>query len=238
MKTLYKSGGISISQIMYSNNPLLLSNNNRCILVDTGVKEKCETILDRIEKALNGRHLQALIITHAHHDHVENVASIKEKFKAKVIAQKDEADYIQKGISSPLSPWNYAKGEKIIKCSLARWNFKPTEVDIWVEEQMSLSEYGMNAYLLCTPGHSCGDLSIIVNNEVAIVGDSLGGMKKRPFAKKIHIASERAVTSWETLIGLNLKKYITTHNVIIEYEDLIAMYENYKIEVDLLRKLS
>lgn len=80
--------GICINQVMSSNNPLLLSNYKNYILIDTGSKAKCGVIIERLKNVLNGNHLSALIITHAHHDHVENVAVIKEKFNPQIIIQK------------------------------------------------------------------------------------------------------------------------------------------------------
>lgn len=85
---LVSSDGICISQVMSSNNPLLLSYDNNYILVDTGIKEKCDVIIERLDKQLKGQPLKALVITHAHYEHVENVAAIKEKFNPKIIVHE------------------------------------------------------------------------------------------------------------------------------------------------------
>lgn len=227
---LISSDGICISQVMSSNNPLLLSYNNNYILVDTGIKEKCDAITERLAKLLKGYPLKALIINHAHYEHVENVAAIKEKFNPKIIVHEREAEYVEKGESSPLPSWNYVKGEKINNCPSTKWYFTPVQADILVDKRLDLAEYAFNGYILWTPGHSPGSLSIIINDEIAIVGDALGGMEKKPYAKKINIASEEAKNSWETLIALNCKKYITTHSGILDHEELLSKYNNYCVE--------
>ena len=49
----------------------------------------------------------------------------------------------------------------------------PTDADILLEDGDSLEAYGINAYMLHTPGHTPGSSSLIVNDELAFVGDLL-----------------------------------------------------------------
>lgn len=62
-----------------------------------------------------------------------------------------------------------------------------------------------------TPGHSIGSMSIIVDNEVAIVGDSMFGVFKwsvfPPFAEDC----KQMIQSWGKLLETNCSIFIPSH---------------------------
>jgi glyoxylase-like metal-dependent hydrolase (beta-lactamase superfamily II) len=54
----------------------------------------------------------------------------------------------------------------------------PTEADILLEDGDSLEEYGINAYVMHTPGHTPGSTTLIVNDTMAFAGDLVASGRK------------------------------------------------------------
>jgi hydroxyacylglutathione hydrolase len=74
--------------------------------------------------------------------------------------------------------------------------YQPVQPDILVNERMTLNEFGFNAFVIHTPGHSFGSISVIIDNEIAIVGDAMFGVFRNsvflPFADDL----KQMVISW------------------------------------------
>lgn len=223
-KIIYQSNGIVLQRVMSGNSPLLVSNENRHILIDTGIKKNWDKITLILDSIIKESKLTALIITHTHYDHIENINCIKEKYNPIIIIHKNESEFISNGIT-PLST-----GDKFNICKLTQREFDSIDTYITFEKEINLNNYGFKAKVIWTPGHSPGSISIIVNNDIAITGDSLGGMEKKKYAKSINIVSNEIQRSWEKLLALKCKKYIPSHGTKeLEYEDLLSMYKKYKI---------
>ena len=48
-----------------------------------------------------------------------------------------------------------------------------------VDQYFDMKALGFNGYILHTPGHSPGSQSIIIDNEIALAGDSMFGIFPR-----------------------------------------------------------
>ncbi|KNY25918.1 MBL fold metallo-hydrolase [Pseudobacteroides cellulosolvens] len=174
-KWITKNGYI-IQQVLDSNNPLLVSNKTTSILIDTGSRKKWMKLSDKINCILSNKlKLSAVILTHTHHDHVQNARSFKDTFKLDIIVHKSEAEYLKDGGSIYITSNN----EKYIK------NYEPVMWDIQTDDKYDLCNYDLDAYILHTPGHSTGSVSIIIDNEIAIVGDALSGLDNKPFKRTL-----------------------------------------------------
>jgi glyoxylase-like metal-dependent hydrolase (beta-lactamase superfamily II) len=197
-------------------------------MVDTGLKKNWKSIQKNLDKLLNGNELDFLVITHTHYDCVENVSAIKKKYSPAIIIHKKEAEYLSEGTSAPLPEWAYKIGAKINNCPTVKHYFDPVNADIVVDDELNLSPFGINGRIISTPGHSVGSTSIIVDN-IALVCSALSGMKKKPYAKSINVASIEAENTWQKLISLGLERYIPRHgNVEYTIDDIKNMYKGYK----------
>jgi hydroxyacylglutathione hydrolase len=59
--------------------------------------------------------------------------------------------------------------------------YTPADCDILVEERYDLNDLGFKGYIIHTPGHSPGSISVILENEIAIVGDTLFGVSENQY---------------------------------------------------------
>jgi hydroxyacylglutathione hydrolase len=79
-------------------NCFLVSYSNKHLLVDTGRENRWKNLSKRLDQLrVSHKLLIALILTHSHFDHAENVANVKEKYGTAIIIHKSEADYLQRG---------------------------------------------------------------------------------------------------------------------------------------------
>lgn len=231
-KYILNTENLKIMRIMTANSPLLISSGSTNMMVDSGLKKNWGSIQKSLDNTLTGGNLDYLIITHAHYNCVENAAAIKEKYSPKVIIHKNEASYLKDGVSSPLAAWAYKKGAKINDCPSTKHYFDSIEPDILVNDELSLVPYGINGWIIATPGHSVGSISIILG-DIALTGDALSGMKKKPYAKSINVASQIAESTWQKLISFDLKRYIPMHgNVEYAANDIKSLYNGYRELVD------
>ena len=177
--------GYTIYQLLRGRcNSFLLTNGNNCILIDTGQKNKLNEIAEQIEK-LNINHIDALILTHTHFDHAENALIISKRYGAKIIVHQTEAASLMTGNSK--LPQGSIFITKLYKSLLGKalqplFVYPGAQPDILVKESLSLNTFGFNAFILHTPGHSSGSISVIIDNQIAIVGDAMLGYLRIPFS--------------------------------------------------------
>lgn len=173
-------------------------------------------------------HIDYLILTHTHYDHAGNAAWIKKKYKAHVILHKTEAKCLASGKNILPQGTNYFSGTLVrlfAKPFLRLSGYEPCEYDILVDSLFDLKETGFNGYIIHTPGHSEGSLSIIIDNEIALAGDTLFGKFRNsvfpPFADDIN----KLVKSWGDLLKAGCSVFIPSHGSAITRERLQKEYD-------------
>ncbi|MFA5756651.1 MAG: MBL fold metallo-hydrolase, partial [Smithellaceae bacterium] len=238
MKQWTTKGGQVVRRLSHGMyNCFLVSLNGRHLLVDAcrkGSWQKLSRELD--ELGVNGGSLAGLVLTHTHYDHAENAAAIKDRYNPKIIVHKKEADYVRRGENPvihgtlPLTGW--------ISDRLSHWylsqffRYRPVDGDLTVAERYDLKPLGFQGYLLSTPGHSPGSLSVILENEIAIVGDALFGVFKGSAIPPVAADEKRMVASWEKLLKTGCSLYLPAHGSERGREILERQHEKYKRKYD------
>jgi hydroxyacylglutathione hydrolase len=206
--------GYEITEVLSGrSNVFLLSNGKKNILIDTSPKYRWRLLEKRLG-ILKVRSIDYLILTHTHGDHAQNSRRIKDKYKSKVIVHKNEASFLSSG-SNPVPEGTTLVSRLIInpltKKVYSRLRYEPCDSDILVDSSLDLGDFGFNAFILHTPGHSVGSMSVIVDNEVALVGDAMFGIFKNsvfpPFADNI----DQMINSWGKLLETDCNVFIPSH---------------------------
>jgi hydroxyacylglutathione hydrolase len=194
-------------------NVFLLTNGKQNILIDTSSQKHWNNLEKRLNH-LNITHIDYLILTHTHFDHAGNARKIKDKYTALVIVDKNEASYLMSGDN--IIP----NGTNVITRFLVnlfatkifpRLRYESCPYDLMVDSIFDLKDFGFNAYIIHTPGHTIGSMSVVVDNEVAIVGDAMFGIFKwsvfPPFANDI----KQMINSWKLLLDTNCSVFLPAH---------------------------
>ena len=155
-------------------NSIFIQDEGNLVIVDTGVLERKQELLDEIAK----QHYEKLfiVITHAHADHIGNNFAIKEKFNPVFIS-----NIYSKGLLEDYE-FQYdqivgkAKDEYDVDASTRSWYFglidQAVSIDIAFYDQMELNLGNRQFQIMHLPGHTVGDLGIIdKENKLLIVSE-------------------------------------------------------------------
>jgi hydroxyacylglutathione hydrolase len=149
---------------------------NSWILVDCGISGSEGIILGTL-KSLGGKpeKVSLIILTHAHRDHSGAVKELQRITGAKVAIQREDSEYLVKGISAKVTPvTGFAKFMARLIKSGPQNKKGGTTPDIIIENELDLNEFGVNGKVMSTPGHTKGSVSVFLNSGSCIVGDIFG----------------------------------------------------------------
>lgn len=202
-------------------------DNYISVLVDTGLGKYRNKLMKNLDNLLNGKKLSYLVLTHAHYDHVENASIIREKYGAKIIIHRNEAEYLMQGTTPIPNGTNFLThmvvymGKRINGLKM----YQKASADIKVDDYYSLSP---NCYLIHTPGHTDGSMTLIVDDEVALVGDAMFGVFRGsvfpPFANDV----PNMIRSWNKLLQTSCNIYLPGHGTENSRQLLEKQYIKYK----------
>jgi hydroxyacylglutathione hydrolase len=199
-------------------NVYLLSCGDKHLLFDTSMKFEREAILRKIKKMGINR-LDLMILSHTHFDHVGNAAAFRLELTPRVIAHQSEADFLRAG-DTPLPQGSNAFTRKLVemhdKHQVPDFSYEPCQVDIEVTEELDLGEYGFPARLIHTPGHSRGSMSLIIGEQIALVGDAMFGQLPLVLFPVFADDKEGVIQSWEKLLKTTCTLFLPAHGVPIK----------------------
>ena len=208
-----KSGYEIILLLSGRSNVFLLSNGKSNILIDTSVARLWARLQKQLSR-LNIDTIDYLILTHAHFDHAANTKRVKEKYNSKVVIQCLEEGYLSRGENNlPNGTTMLTKiivrliGNRLIN----RLRYEPCVPDILVDTEYSLEEFGFNAYLMHTPGHTIGSMSLIIDDEIAIVGDTLFGVFRWSVFPPYAVDEDLMIKSWGKLLRTKCSSFLPSH---------------------------
>jgi glyoxylase-like metal-dependent hydrolase (beta-lactamase superfamily II) len=228
MKSYLFSNNIAIYKVLSgTGNSFLVKTGSIILLIDTGSKYFRKRLVRNIRKVIGNAKIDFLILTHTHFDHCQNAAFIKKEFGCKIVAGKNEEIYTKLGYT-PIP-----KGSNIFTKLLSnigsrigsKWfGYESFECDIAVDEDLQL----VNKIVVApTPGHSIGSISVIINNNVAVVGDNLFSVFPNrvfpPFADN----PTEMIHSWEKLVQTGCKLFLPGHGGSISNSLLIRQLNKY-----------
>lgn len=206
--------GVTIYQVAKGrSNAFLIQINALNILVDTSAKRYFRRLQQNLER-LSVQKIDYLVLTHSHYDHAENAEFIKSAYGARVIIHQSEADYLQQGIN--ILPKGTTRVTRFLtdhfgERYLNHFNYTPCQAAILVDDQFEIPETNGLVRLIHTPGHTRGCLSLIVDDEIALVGDAMFGVFPGSIFPPYGNDIQKIVTSWRKLIETPCKLFIPAH---------------------------
>lgn len=224
MKTWQTSGGIIIHSILDSfTNIYLVRYGNNNFLVDTARYYRYKSAKKILEEILGDKKLEYLFLTHTHYDHAENANRFKQDFQCKIIADEREKEFLEKGMTLlPKGTNILAKlvvflGKKLTNLA----SYPPAKVDIPIDDIYEIKTSNEAVRILRTPGHSPGSVSLILENEIAIVGDTMFRIFDKkifpPFADDI----PELLNSWDKLLKTECSIFLPGHGKEIPREMVV-----------------
>jgi len=120
------------------------------VLIDAGAGKSASRLIDNIQAlGFQPEKLSAMIVTHAHIDHIGSLHDLKELYGVQIIAHKEDAEAIETG--SKVGAAYYG-----IK-------YKPCIVDIKIQGNENKLKLGSHEFkMIHIPGHTPGSVAIIL----------------------------------------------------------------------------
>jgi len=228
----WKTKNCVIYQILKGrSNSFLINQEDNYILIDTGRQNSWKKISDKIDAHLNENKLLYLILTHTHFDHAENANRLKKEYNCKIIIHKDELENLKHGtniLPQGINFFTRIEVNLLGKMLQSHYDYETADPDIVVQESYDLSDSGFNAYIIHTPGHSPGSMSIIVDNKIALVGDTMYGALPNSAFPPFADDSQEMIESWKKLLETDCKLFIPGHGKPISRELLEKEYKKHK----------
>ena len=154
----------AIQMVKNYSNSFVVEFKDYCVLIDAGMDKKAKEIIEAIKKT--GKRLKFVLITHAHLDHINGLAKIKEEYPDLIITSSQEEKNAVEG-----KEMIFPKGMKgfLFRIISPFMGYKGVKVDKILKEGKF-----ENFKVLATPGHTKGSLSFLLKisgKNVLFAGD-------------------------------------------------------------------
>jgi len=213
---------------MMTSNAYVVANGKRAILIDCGMKKKEKKFLAALEQLqLSPDDIQLIILTHTHYDHAGSIKALQQITSAKVLVHKAEASCLEQGYCAfPKGTMWFPKIMSAIGRALNKWvgRYKPVAPDITISKRFNLQAYGIDGYVLPTPGHTAGSLSVVIEDNHAIVGDTLFNIFKHSCYPPYANDQTRLLRSWKALLETGCEHFYPGHGKPFTRERLQKTY--------------
>jgi glyoxylase-like metal-dependent hydrolase (beta-lactamase superfamily II) len=198
----------------------------RWLLVDSGVRGSEERIARAVTRAgiTPERDLALIVLTHGHTDHMGGAPTLRDQWRVPIAMHRLDADAAQRGLDSPLRPTGVA-GRLIVLASRAAAGRTPSGFgpDLLIDDETSLRCLGLEARILCTPGHTAGSISVLTDAGDALIGDLVIGhtfRRGRPWLPYLADDVERLRQSVQELLAPSPRSVHSAHGRPFSVDDL------------------
>jgi len=207
-KTWTTKNGVQITRIMGGrSNVFLCSVGGKHLLVDTSVPRLWSKLQKRLHQ-MGIMKLDYLILTHG------NAFLIQHEFGARVVIHAHEEAFlltgnnpIPKGTNFIVKPLVQLLG----KIFLNYLRYIPCKPGFVIHSDIQLPDFGNTVSIIHTPGHSPGSQSILIDNEIALVGDAMFGIFKGSIFPPFACNVTQMIESWGRLLETEIIWFLPSH---------------------------
>jgi glyoxylase-like metal-dependent hydrolase (beta-lactamase superfamily II) len=152
---------------------VFLLQGTRPILVDTGRPRDCAAIVAALRyHGIAPADLSLIVHTHSHWDHAGSTSELRKLTRARIAIHAADAPMLRRGDNGMLRPMTLTA--RMFR-PLLDWHYPGTEPNLLIEREMDLSDFGVPARIVLTPGHTAGSITVVTARGDAMIGDLLMG---------------------------------------------------------------
>ena len=191
-------------------------------LVDTGMtnnRRSLEIELNRL--GCYPGNLKLILLTHGDFDHTGSAVYLREKYGSQICMHAEDVGMLENG-----DMFYHRKFENRLIRSVMR-TFLPLKVenrgkpDVFLEDGASLFNYGLDATVYNTPGHSTGSVCILTSSGDLFAGDLLTNSTGKPMLNSMMYDKAQGNLSLERLKQLPIQTVYPGHGGAFAWQDLL-----------------
>ena len=182
------------------------------ILYEAGMAYSAEKMIEKIKYELNGKSLDAVILSHSHYDHVAGLPFIKKEWPDAVVYG---SEYAAKILEKPTVretmkrlSMDAAAGAGV---SLPPYDESLIKIDRTVKEGDELVIGDTKIRVFETPGHTKCSLSYLINDDVLMASETIGVFKGEWYMPCYLVGYQMTLDAVEKLRKVDAKRLFISH---------------------------
>lgn len=165
----------------------LIEDDGGLILVDAGLRGEARAVLKKM-RSIGREDLRLIFITHAHLDHYGSAAELRRVTGASIAVHHLDEEPMALGETRIGSARNMGRAlAALLPLVHPLLHPEPVKANLVFEDGFEFGEYGLDAKVLHTPGHTDGSSCLMVQSRSAFTGDLItyrgGARLQRYFAQ-------------------------------------------------------
>lgn len=237
LAALFNSGAYAQDQkpevftikLKFSNAHVIRQGAN-IVLIDAGSKGD----LPKLEKSLAEHgiklaEIKTIILSHGHSDHAGLSAELRRRSGAQVILGRGDEPLASAGHNDDLQPRNFTAF--ILKKFAIDPSYEAFSPDVFVENELDLSQWGLSGRVFQMPGHTKGSLVVELTDGRAFIGDMilggyLGGLlfPTRPGEHYFHADANQNLLNILALLKRPMHTFYLGHGGPVTHESVQKVF--------------
>jgi glyoxylase-like metal-dependent hydrolase (beta-lactamase superfamily II) len=157
-------------------NTHIVENGQSVVVIDAGMPHQARRIVNHV-RALghSPQDIRLIAVTHGHVDHAGSAVDLKRMTGAPIGLHRTDAP-LTATRDLKIPPGRTAVVDAAGSVLRAFGWTVPLETftpDVWLDDGMSLHDFGIAAHVVHTPGHTLGSVSIAFEDGTVFIGDAL-----------------------------------------------------------------
>jgi len=196
-------------------NVYLIVAEGKRILVDTSTSTDYLTLQEKLLSSdFPGKGLDYLILTHTHYDHCRNAQRLQQDTGCRIYLSEEARQFVANGYTrlpsgtTWLTMFWVTLGRMIGK---SRFGYDPFIPYKYLTGNYDFKKEGFAITIIPTPGHSSDSVSVLVDGEIALVGDAMFGIFKKSIYPPFADDKKEMVKSWGLLLQTTCKWFLPGH---------------------------
>ena len=211
----------------------VIASNKKVLVIDTSTRPNQKNLFDKLDELTeSGAEIDSCLLTHTHFDHSSNANALVEAYDTSLYCHELEVPLALKGQSPQIQGASgFLKAvTTVFQTPLMRIGAYPHIVSPdRCKNSLDIMHIDGNLTVLHTPGHSDGSISVIVDGEVALVGDAMIGASPRGIYPPFALDRNAVLRSWQALLDTDCRIYLPSHGRPVTAE---LLYEQLQVELE------